>query len=55
MIEEFVIHEIRIDAETTGRGDSYSRMTSLEVIMPLKLQSIMEARCRMRCCMACNS
>ena len=30
--------EIRID-EAAGRGDSDSRMTSFEVIMPLKLQS----------------
>ena len=30
--------EIRID-EAAGRGDSDSRMTRLEVIMPLKLQS----------------
>ena len=39
MTEELVIHEIRID-EAAGRGDSDSRMTSFEVIMPLKLQSI---------------
>ena len=38
MTEERVIRELRID-ETTGRGDSDSRMTSFEVIMPLKLQS----------------
>ena len=38
MTEELVICEIRID-EATGRGDSDSRMTSFEVIMPLKLQS----------------
>ena len=36
--EELVIREIRID-EAAGRGDSDSRMTSFEVIMPLKLQS----------------
>ena len=38
MTEELVIHEIRID-EAAGRGESDSRMTSFEVIMPLKLQS----------------
>ena len=38
MTEELVIREIRID-EATVRGDSDSRMTSFEVIMPLKLQS----------------
>ena len=38
MTEELVIREIRID-EATGQGDSDSRMTSFEVIMPLKLQS----------------
>ena len=38
MAEELVIREIRID-EAAGRGDSDSRMTSFEVIMPLKLQS----------------
>ena len=38
MTEELVIREIRID-EAAGRGDSDSRMTSFEVIMPLKLQS----------------
>ena len=38
MTEELVIHEIRID-EAAGRGDLDSRMTSFEVIMPLKLQS----------------
>ena len=38
MTEELVFCEIRID-ETTGRDDSDSRMTSFEVIMPLKLQS----------------
>ena len=41
MIEELVIRKIRID-EAGGRGDSNSRMTSFEVIMPLKLQSIMK-------------
>ena len=39
MTEELVI---RID-EAAGRGDSDSRMTSFEVIMPLKLQSTMKA------------
>ena len=34
MIEELVIHEIRID-DAAGRGDSDSRMASFEVIMPL--------------------
>ena len=38
MTEECVIREIRID-EAAGRGDSDSRMTCFEVIMPLKLQS----------------
>ena len=38
MTEERVIREIRID-EAAGRGDSESRMTCFEVIMPLKLQS----------------
>ena len=38
MTEELVIREIRID-EPAGRGDSDSRMTRFEVIMPLKLQS----------------
>ena len=38
MTEERVIREIRID-EAAGRGDSDSRMTRFEVIMPLKLQS----------------
>ena len=38
MSEERVIREIRID-EAAGRGDSDSRMTRFEVIMPLKLQS----------------
>ena len=38
MTEELVISEIRID-EAAGWGDSDSRMTSFEVIMPLKLQS----------------
>ena len=38
MTEERVIREIRID-EAAGRGDSDSRMTCFEVIMPLKLQS----------------
>ena len=38
MTEELVIREIRID-EAAGRGDSDSRMTSFEVIMPLILQS----------------
>ena len=36
MIEELVIREIRIN-EDAGRGHSESRMTSFEVIMPLKL------------------
>ena len=39
MTEELVIREI----EATGRGDSDSRMTSCEVIMPLTLQSTMKA------------
>ena len=36
IITENVIREIRID-EGAGQGDSDSRMTSWEVIMPLKL------------------
>ena len=42
MTEDLVIHEIRID-EAAGRGDSDSRMTSFEAIMPLKLQSTTKA------------
>ena len=42
MTEELVLSGIRIN-ETTGREDSDSRMTSFEVIMPLKLQSPMKA------------
>ena len=38
MTEESVIREIRID-EAADRGNSDSRMTHFEVIMPLKLQS----------------
>ena len=38
MTEELVIREIRI-VEAADRGDSDSRMTCFEVIMPLKLQS----------------
>ena len=38
MTEKIVICEIRID-EAAGQGDSDSRMTSFEVIMPLKLLS----------------
>ena len=38
MTEELVICDIRID-EAAGRGDSDSRMTSFDVIMPLKLKS----------------
>ena len=38
MTEERVIREIRI-AKAAGQGDSDSRMTRFEVIMPLKLQS----------------
>ena len=37
MTEEIVIREIRID-EAAGRGDSDSRMTSFDVIMPLKIR-----------------
>ena len=36
MTEVLVIREITID-EAAGRGDSDSRMTSFEVIIPLKL------------------
>ena len=42
MAEELIIREIRID-EAAGRGDSYSRMMSCEVIMPHKLQSTMKS------------
>ena len=42
MIEELVIHEIRID-ENACRDYSNSRMMSFEVIMPLKLQSTIKA------------
>ena len=42
MSDELVIREIRID-EAAGRGDLDSRMTSFEVIMPLKLQTTMNA------------
>ena len=42
MTEELIIPEIRID-KAAGRGISDSRMTSFEVIMPLKLQSTMKA------------
>ena len=41
MTKELVIREIRID-EAACRGDSDSRMTRFEVIMPLKLQSTMK-------------
>ena len=41
MTKELVIREIRID-EAAGRGDSDSRMTSFEVIVPLKHQSTMK-------------
>ena len=40
MTEELVISEIGIHEPA---GDSDSRMTSFEVIMPLKLQSTMKA------------
>ena len=42
MTEEFVFREIRIN-EAAGQGDSDSRMTSFEVIMPLELQLTMKA------------
>ena len=42
MTEELAIHEIRIDM-AAGCGDSYSQMTSFDVIMPPKLESIMKA------------
>ena len=38
MTEKLAISEIRID-EAAVRGDPDSRMTSFEVIMPLKIQS----------------
>ena len=38
MTEELIIREMIID-EAAGRGDSDSRMTNFEVIMPLKHQS----------------
>ena len=43
MIEELVIHGIRIN-KAAGQGDLDSRMTSFEVIMPLKLESTMKAQ-----------
>ena len=42
MTDELVIREIRID-EAVGQGDSVSRMTIFEVIMPPKLHSTMKA------------
>ena len=42
MAKELVIPEIRID-QAVGRSNSDSRMTSFEVIMPLRLQSTMKA------------
>ena len=44
MTSKLVIREIRME-EAAGRGDSDSRMTSFEVIMPLnsKLKSTMKA------------
>ena len=42
MTEELVIREIRIK-EAAGQGNSDSRMTSFEVIMPLKLLSAVRA------------
>ena len=42
MTEELVFSEIRID-EAADRGDSDSRMTSFEIITPLKLQLTMKA------------
>ena len=48
MREELEFCEMRIN-EATGQGDSVSRMTGLEVIMPLKLKSTMKSLCKMRC------
>ena len=49
MTEELVICEVRID-KAAGRGNSDSRMTSFEVIMPLKRPSTMkDVYCKMRC------
>ena len=42
MTEDLIILEIGID-KAASRGDSDSRMTSFEVIMPLKFQSTMKA------------
>ena len=42
MTEELVICKIRIDA-AAGRGESDLRMTSIDVLMALKLQSTMKA------------
>ena len=41
MNEELVIREFRFD-EATGRGNSDSRMASIEVILPLKHQSTLK-------------
>ena len=41
MTEELFFHEISID-KPEGRRDSDSRMTSFDVIIPLKLQSIVK-------------
>ena len=42
MTEKLVIRVSTID-KAAGRGDSESRMTSFEVIMPFEIQSIMKA------------
>ena len=47
MTEELINSEIRIN-KSAGRGDSDSRMTSFEVIMPLEFQSTMKAHGKMR-------
>ena len=44
MTEKLIICEVRMD-KAAGRGDSDSRMTSFEVIMPLKFQSTMKILC----------
>ena len=48
MIEELVIHGIRIN-KAAGQGDLDSRMTSFEVIMPLKLESTIYESPIIRC------
>ena len=42
MTEELIVREIRSN-ESAGQGNSDSRMTSFEVVMPLMPQSTMNA------------